>query len=49
VIALARKNCAAIIREPAETFYAGYAGCFRDLDAHVWEVAHNPGFQRRSA
>ena len=22
----------------------GYAGVFRDLDAHSWEVAHNPGF-----
>ena len=45
VIALARKNGAAITREPAETFYGGYAGCFRDLDGHVWEVAHNPGFE----
>ena len=31
-------------RRPAETFYGGYAGCFRDPDGHVWEVAHNPGF-----
>lgn len=35
---------AAITREPAETFYGGYAGVFRDLDGHAWEVAHNPGF-----
>jgi hypothetical protein len=33
-----------IAREPAETFYGGYAGVFRDLDGHAWEVAHNPGF-----
>ena len=33
-----------ICREPAPTFYGGYAGAFRDLDGHVWEVAHNPGF-----
>ncbi|WP_225753385.1 VOC family protein [Actinotalea sp. Marseille-Q4924] len=34
---------ATVTREPAETFYGGYAGCFRDLDGHVWEVAWNPG------
>jgi uncharacterized glyoxalase superfamily protein PhnB len=31
-------------KAPAETFYGGYAGFFRDPDGHVWEVAHNPGF-----
>jgi predicted lactoylglutathione lyase len=35
---------ATITRAPAETFYGGYAGCFRDPDGHVWEIAHNPGF-----
>ena len=44
VIELARRNGASITREPAETFYGGYAGVFRDLDGHAWEVAHNPGF-----
>jgi predicted lactoylglutathione lyase len=44
VIELARGNGAEITREPAETFYGGYAGAFRDLDGHAWEVAHNPGF-----
>ena len=44
VIEQARRNGAEITREPAETFYGGYAGVFRDLDGHVWEVAHNPGF-----
>jgi predicted lactoylglutathione lyase len=44
VIDLARGNGAEITREPSETFYGGYAGGFRDLDGHVWEVAHNPGF-----
>jgi predicted lactoylglutathione lyase len=44
VIELARKNGAQITREPAETFYGGFAGVFRDLDGHAWEVAHNPGF-----
>lgn len=32
------------MREPSDTFYGGYAGCFRDPDGHVWEVAFNPGF-----
>ncbi len=44
VIEQARRNGAEITREPAETFYGGYAGVFRDLDGHAWEVAHNPGF-----
>jgi uncharacterized glyoxalase superfamily protein PhnB len=44
VIELARSNGAQITREPAETFYGGYAGVFRDLDGHAWEIAHNPGF-----
>ena len=44
VIGLARTRGAEVTREPAETFYGGYAGVFRDLDGHAWEVAHNPGF-----
>jgi uncharacterized protein len=35
---------ATVTRGPGETFYGGYAGCFRDPDGHVWEIAHNPGF-----
>jgi hypothetical protein len=44
VIDHARTLGAEIARQPAETFYGGYAGVFRDLDGHAWEVAHNPGF-----
>jgi uncharacterized protein len=44
VVEDARANSAEICRAPAATFYGGYAGAFRDLDGHVWEVAHNPGF-----
>jgi uncharacterized protein len=44
VIDEARARGAEIAREPSETFYGGYAGVFRDLDGHAWEVAHNPGF-----
>ena len=44
VIEQARSCGATISRAPAETFYGGYAGVFRDLDGHAWEVAHNPTF-----
>lgn len=44
LIEQARRAAATIAREPGDTFYGGYAGVFRDLDGHAWEVAHNPGF-----
>jgi predicted lactoylglutathione lyase len=44
----ARENGATVTREPAETFYGGYAGVFRDLDGHAWEIAFNPGFVLQS-
>ena len=44
VIEEARAAGAEVTREPARTFYGGYAGGFRDPDGHVWEIAHNPGF-----
>jgi uncharacterized protein len=44
VIEEARAAGALISREPAETFYGGYAGVFVDPDGHPWEIAHNPGF-----
>jgi len=44
VIEKARRSGGTITREPSETFYGGYAGVFRDLDGHAWEIAHNPGF-----
>jgi predicted lactoylglutathione lyase len=48
VIEQARRNGGTITREPSETFYGGYAGVFRDLDGHAWEIAHNPGFGLRA-
>ncbi len=45
VIEQARAAGARIGREPAATFYGGYAGVFVDPDGHTWEVAHNPGFE----
>ena len=44
IVERARANGGTVTREPSETFYGGYAGAFRDLDGHVWEIAHNPGF-----
>lgn len=44
IIAAAASAGATITRPAGETFYGGYAGCFTDLDGHVWEIAHNPGF-----
>jgi len=44
IIERARQAGAAITRQPAETFYGGYAGVFTDPDGHAWEIAHNPGF-----
>ena len=38
-------DAGAELTQPARlTSYGGYAGCFRDPDGHVWEIAHNPGF-----
>jgi predicted lactoylglutathione lyase len=44
IVATAFAAGANVTKAPGETFYGGYAGFFRDLDGHVWEVAHNPGF-----
>jgi hypothetical protein len=44
VLGAAAAAGATVTRPAAETFYGGYAGCFADLDGHVWEIAHNPGF-----
>ena len=35
---------ATIVKPAHETFWGGYAGYFRDLDGHVWEVAWNPAW-----
>ncbi len=44
VIEAAQAAGATVTRPPAKTFYGGYAGVFADLDGHLWEIAHNPGF-----
>ena len=35
---------ATLIKKPAKVFWGGYSGYFKDLDGHLWEVAHNPLF-----
>lgn len=42
IMAAADAAGAEIVRAPADTFYGGYAGYFRDPDGHLWEIAWNP-------
>jgi predicted lactoylglutathione lyase len=35
------------VKPPEAVFWGGYSGYFADLDGHLWEVAHNPFFERR--
>jgi hypothetical protein len=44
LLAAAAAAGAEITRPAGETFYGGYAGCLRDPDGHIWEIAWNPGF-----
>ena len=44
IVDAAARAGATVTKAPAETFYGGYAGFFRDPDGHPWEIAHNPGF-----
>jgi uncharacterized protein len=44
IIIAAEAAGAKITKPAAETFYGGYAAYFADLDGHLWEIAHNPGF-----
>jgi uncharacterized protein len=44
ILAAATAAGAKVTKPAAETFYGGYAAYFADLDGHMWEIAHNPGF-----
>lgn len=44
LVAAAAAAGATVTRQPADTFYGGYAGYFSDPDGHAWEIAYNPGF-----
>jgi hypothetical protein len=41
----ARKSGAVIIKPAHNTFWGGYGGYFKDIDGHLWEIAHNPAFR----
>ena len=33
-----------LVKQPHRVFWGGYSGYVADLDGHLWELAHNPGF-----
>ena len=35
---------ATLVKKPNRVFWGGYSGYFKDLDGHLWEIAHNPHF-----
>jgi catechol 2,3-dioxygenase-like lactoylglutathione lyase family enzyme len=44
VLAQAAKAGGTIVKKGQKVFWGGYSGYFKDLDGHLWEVAHNPLF-----
>ena len=44
VISQAVDAGATLVKKPQKVFWGGYSGYFKDLDGHLWEVAHNPLF-----
>ncbi|MDZ4394373.1 VOC family protein [Cypionkella sp.] len=42
ILAAAQRAGAELVKPAQETFYGGYAGYFRDLDGHLWEIVWNP-------
>jgi hypothetical protein len=44
VVSQAVEAGATLVRKPERVFWGGYRGYFKDLDGHLWEVAHNPLF-----
>lgn len=44
VVSQAINAGATLAKEPQKAFWGGYSGYFKDLDGHLWEVAHNPFF-----
>ena len=41
----AEKAGAKIIKAAQITFWGGYAGYLKDIDGHLWEIAHNPALK----
>jgi uncharacterized protein len=44
VLGLAIAAGGTLVKQAGKVFWGGYSGYFRDPDAHLWEVAHNPLF-----
>ena len=44
IVAQAVAAGAELVKQPQKVFWGGYSGYFKDLDGHLWEVAHNPLF-----
>ena len=44
VLATAADAGARITRPAVAADWGGYSGYLTDLDGHLWEIAHNPGF-----
>jgi uncharacterized protein len=44
VVSQAVNAGATLVKNPQKVFWGGYSGYFKDLDGHLWEVAHNPLF-----
>jgi len=42
VMEQAKRAGASIVKEPADTFWGGYAGYFKDPDDYLWEIVWNP-------
>lgn len=40
-----KKAGAKIIKRAQKTFRRGYAGYFKDVDGHLWEIGHNPAWE----
>jgi hypothetical protein len=45
IVAQAIAAGATLVKQPRKVFWGGYSGYFRDLDGHLWEVAHKPLFR----
>lgn len=44
LLAQAERAGGRILKPAQRAFWGGRQGYFADLDGHIWEVAHNPGF-----
>lgn len=40
----AKNTGATIVKHAQDTFWGGYAGYFKDLDQHLWEIVWNPAW-----